>query len=270
MATSNQAARLEKELLLLRRNGFMGIAELAQQCDVSEMTMRRDLRLLAKQDKVRMVYGGATCAKSEGDIGSYLLNREKDRNRAAKLAIGREAAGLVEPHDVILLDSGSTVEAMTEFLGDDDPRTILCYSLNIFEAALPLLQSRIVITGGIFHRESLIITGPDAVPTLQRYRVNKFFFGAGGLHKDLAVTCNSDEAVPIKRAMFPSSLERVLMLDSSKFNRVTSYHLAEFADITTVITDDGIQDEYRELLQSLGLRLIIAETGPEDDADTPS
>lgn len=260
MANSNQAARMEKEMLLLRRNGFMGVAELAQQCNVSEMTMRRDLRLLAQENKVRMVYGGATCAKSENDLGLYLLNHEKDRNRAAKTAIGREAARLIEPHDVILLDSGSTAETMTQFLGDDDPRTILCYSLNIFEAVLPLLNSRIVVTGGVFHRDSLIITGPDAVPTLQRYRINKFFFGAGGLHGGLAVTCNSDEAVPIKRAMFPSCLERILLLDSSKFDRVTSYHLAQFDDITTLITDDGIPDTYRDILQGKGIRLIVADT----------
>lgn len=260
MANINQAARMEKELLLLRRNGFMGIAELAQQCNVSEMTMRRDLRTLAKQNRVRMVYGGATYAKSESDVGSYLLNHEKDRNRIQKTAIGREAAKLVQPHDVILLDSGSTIEAMTGFLGDDDPRTILCYSLNIFESVLPLVNSRVVLTGGVFHRESLILSGPDAVSTLLRYRVSKFFFGAGGLHSTLAVTCNSDEAVPIKRALFPHCLERILMIDSSKFDRVTSYHLAQFGDLTTVITDEGIPDAYRKLLRSGGVNLIVAQT----------
>lgn len=260
MASTNQAARMERELLLLRRNGFMGVADLARQCHVSEMTMRRDLRALAQQGKVRLVYGGATYAKPESALGSYLLNQEKDKNRRQKAAIAREAARLVQPNDVILLDSGSTIEAMAQFLGDEEPRTILCYSLNIFEAVLPLLNSRIVLTGGVFHRESLIVTGPEALGTLQRYGINRFFFGAGGVHATMAVTCNSDEAVPIKRAMFPHCLERILMLDSSKFGRITPYHLAKFDDITTIITDDGIADEYRERIESHGVHLIVAKT----------
>lgn len=257
---------MEKELLLLRRNGFMGIAELARQCGVSEMTMRRDVRRLAADNKVRMVYGGVTPAKPENDIGPYLLSHERDRNRPGKLAIAREAAKLVQPHDVILLDSGSTVQAVTEFLGDDDPRTILCYSLNIFEAVLPLLNSRVILTGGEFHRASSILSGPDAIPVLQRYRINKFFFGAWGVHGTLGVTCNSDEAVPIKRAMFANSVERVLLLDSSKFDRVTRHHLAQVEDVTILITDDGISDEYRDLLRNRVGRLIVADTGAEREA----
>lgn len=261
MANTNQVSRMEKELLLLRRNGFMPVGELARQCDVSEMTMRRDLRQLAKEHKINLVYGGATYAKSENDLGSYMLNNEKNKNLAQKNAIAKAAAKLVQPHDVILLDSGSSIEQVTHYLTDDDPRTILCYSLNIFEAVLPLMNSRIVLTGGTFHRGSLILTGPDAIPTLQRYRINKFFFGAGGIHLKLAVTCNSEEAVPIKRALFANSLEKILLLDSSKFERVTSYHLADLSEISMIITDDGISKDYADFIRSQGVNLII--TTPE-------
>lgn len=261
MANTNQVTRMEKELLLLRRNGFMAVGELARQCDVSEMTMRRDLRRLAKENKIRMVYGGATYARSENELGSYSLNNEKEKNKAQKIAIAKAAAKLVQPHDVILLDSGSTIEQTAHQLTDDEPRTILCFSLNIFEAVLPLLNSRIVLTGGTFHRGSLVLTGPDAIPTLQRYRINKFFFGAGGIHLKLAITCNSEEAVPIKRALFPNCLEKILLLDSSKFERVTSYHLAELDQISMIITDDGISKEYADFIRSQGVSLII--TSPE-------
>ncbi len=267
MANSNQKSRMEKELLLLRRNGFMPVGDLAKQCGVSEMTMRRDLRSLAKEGKISMVYGGATYARSENEPGSYFLINEKNRNMAQKQAIGRAAASLVQPHDVILLDSGSTIECMTQYLKDDEPHTILCFSLNIFESVLPLLKSRIVLTGGTFHRGSSILTGPDAITTLQRYRINKFFFGGGGMHLKMAATCNSDEAVPIKRALFANSLEKILLLDSSKFERVTSYHLADLEEITMVITDDGISGEYADYIRSHGVNLIIAESGKQEVVD---
>lgn len=260
MANTNQKSRMERELLLLRRNGFMTVGDLSKQCGVSEMTMRRDLRSLARENKINMVYGGATYTRSESDPGSCLLNNEKKKNQAQKEAIAMAAAKLVQPHDVILLDSGSTIECLTHYLGDDDPRTILCFSLNIFEAVLPLTNSRIVLTGGTFHRNTLVITGPDALTTLQRYRINKFFFGAGGIHLKMAVTCNSDDTVPIKRTMFSNSLEKILMIDSSKFERVTSYHLAELEEISMIITDDGISEEYADYIRSHGVSLIIAET----------
>jgi DeoR family deoxyribose operon repressor len=237
----------------------MPVGTLAKQCGVSEMTMRRDLRTLAKDGKINMVYGGATYVRSENEPGSYFLNNEKNKNPVKKEGIAMAAASLVQPHDVILLDSGSTIECMTHYLSDDAPYTILCYSLNIFDSVLPMMKSRIVLAGGTFHRGSSILTGSDAITTLQRYRINKFFFGAGGMHLKMSVTCNSEEAVPIKRAMFANSLEKILLLDSSKFERVTSYHLADLGEITMVITDDGIPEEYADYIRSHGV-LIIAES----------
>jgi DeoR family deoxyribose operon repressor len=260
MTNIKHLSRMEKELLLLRKKGYMGICELAKMCSVSEMTMRRDLRYLEKEKKITIAYGGAIFNNFENNQGTYLLNKEKDKNIGKKLAIAKAAFKLIQPNDVILFDSGSTIEALAQQFTDDNSWTFLCYSLNIFQTILPLHTSKIVFNGGIFYRDSLIFGGHESTTILKRYRVSKFFFGAGGIHMNLQVTCTNEEAVIIKRDMFTSSLEKVLLIDSSKFNRVVSFFLTDIKDIDLIITDDGIPKEYIECIQNSGTNLLIAPT----------
>lgn len=259
MANLTQHTRREKVLLLLKRNGFMALPELARQCDVSEMTLRRDLKAMAHDNKVNIVYGGATLVRSEGDFGNYQLNDEQDRNIQKKVAIAKAAVTLVNPGEVLFFDSGSTCQRLAHELTDEKPYTILCFSLNILEAAMSLMNSNVVVTGGDFYRRSMVFYGPESTATLQRYRINKAFLGARGFHARMGITCTSREAIVLKRSVIGNSLEKILLIDSSKFGKVVPFHFADFTDISTVVTDSDIPEEYAEFIKEKGMTLIVAK-----------
>lgn len=259
MANRNQELRTEKQLLLLKRNGFISIGELARHCGISEITARRDLHKLAKQGKVQLVHGGATRAGLESDPGAYHFSHEKDRNIAKKVAIAKAAVKLIQPHDVLFLDSGSTVQHMTQLIRDEQSYTLLCYSLNIFEAAISLMNSEIILTGGRFCRGSFIFSSEESLSIMRKYRINKAFMGANGFHDKLAVTCSSSEAYMLKKNVLGSSLEKILLMDSSKFGQVTAHYFADISDLTTVITDTGIPDAYADSIRDNGVQLIVVD-----------
>lgn len=266
MANRNQELRMEKELLLLKRNGFMSIGDLAKHCDISEITIRRDLQALSKVGKVQLVYGGATRIGPDSSMHDYQHNYERDKNIANKIAIAKAAVRFIEPHDVLFLDAGTTVQQMTRLITDDQPYTIVCYSLNIFETAMSLMNSRIIMPGGIFHRPSLIFSGEDSVSAIRRIRITKGFFGATGFHSELGITCNSAEGIALKRESYKNTLERILLIDSSKFGRVTPYHFASVPSLSTIITDCGIDPEYASPIRDQGIRLVIVDPDNPDAA----
>ena len=64
--------------------------------------------------------------------------------------------------------------------------------------------------------------------------------------------------IEMKRAMIDSSLERILLVDSSKFDKVSAAHYAELSDISAIITDKDIPPDYVKLCKKLKIVLHIA------------
>ena len=114
-----------------------------------------------------------------------------------------------------------------------------------------------IFAGGYYHDNSMMFESPEGVALIGRNRANKGFFAAGGVSDKLGVTNSNPYAVDIKQASLASSLEKILLVDSSKFGDIKPAHYAELTDFDSLITDDGIPDEYAELIEKLGIDLIV-------------
>ena len=111
--------------------------------------------------------------------------------------------------------------------------------------------------GGYFHSNNMMFESSENVDLIKRTRVNKAFFSARGVSEPLGVTTADESEVSLKRAAMQVSQERILLIDSSKFGKVSSAYYAELKDFTTVITDAGAPEDYRKLIKDLGLKLLI-------------
>ena len=250
--------RSEKVLEMLQMHHFMSISEIAHSLDVSEMTVRRDVRKLSEKGKLRLVYGGVTSVETD-EVGlSYTVNGEQSKNTEQKKAIARKAAELLEPNDVILLDSGTTIQFLAELLDPDIPYTIICYSLNSLNIVTKLPNSTVISPGGIFSQRSLMFSGAEAVAFIKKYRANKAFIAATGYEIKHGLTCGYIEDAPMKQAAMESSVESILLLDASKFGKVATCSFAVIENFDVVITDERISDEYENNIRKQCERLIIA------------
>lgn len=122
------AERRERIGALLQQRGVVRVTELSQIFDVSEVTIRSDLDAMAGEGRVQRQRGGALA------VGSPSLNAMFEQRAGvefeAKRRIGRAAAGLVQPHDRIILDSGTTVMEMAKCLTDRGPITVVHLTLE--------------------------------------------------------------------------------------------------------------------------------------------
>jgi len=247
------------EILRSQASGASSIRELAGRLEVSEMTIRRDLEQLARDRVVELVHAGAVLVPSDASFPRYYLAEAGAHMAEAKRRIGRRAATLIRPQDVVLVDSGSTTECLVAAIPDGLPLTLICFSLNILVAAHRNKECRIVFAGGVLHENTLMFESAEGEQLIRRYRANKAFLSASGVSEKLGVTCANPYEVQTKQAAIASSLERILVADSSKFGRIHPSHFAELRDFATLVTDAGLPPESAEFIRAAGIELLIAE-----------
>jgi DeoR family transcriptional regulator, deoxyribose operon repressor len=257
---SRNKERLEQALKILDTRHFVSIGELALSLDVSEMTVRRDVRKLAETGLVRLVYGGVASPEKNDQKMNYSIEVEQELHTQAKQRIAQRATEFIAPGDVAFLDSGTTVQHFAQCLRPEDAYTIISYSLNTLNVVTKLPECTVIVPGGVFSPRSLVFSGVDAVNVIRKYRANKAFFGATGYEIKHGLTCSYVEECPLKQAVMESSVERILLLDSSKFGKVSTCSFAPMKDFSIVITDKGISPEYAQNIRAQGPELLIVET----------
>jgi DeoR family deoxyribose operon repressor len=255
MPSRKRQERIVRILDSLRSGGGASIRDLASDLDVSEMTIRRDLELMSSEGSVRLVHAGAI--PSNSPTAGYSLSSERSPGAEEKMRIGQKAASLVEPGDVVIIDSGATTEWLTRSIPPDLPVTILCFALNIALEASRHPARTVVLAGGALRGETLVCQSPEGVSLVRRFRANKAFLSAGGASDSLGVTCIDAAEAELKKAAVASSKTRILLADSRKFGRVTPAWFADLRDFDAIVTDPGISLEYVEIIRNLGISLHV-------------
>jgi DeoR family deoxyribose operon repressor len=263
----NKEARQQAIIELLQDADFASVKDLADRFTVSQMTIRRDLETLERSELIRVIHGGAVFNRDHEDGAAtheaeYSFQLQRRANWEQKLRIGNRAAELVEPNDVIIVDSGTTAEAFVRAISPDTPITVVCYAANIFDVARYRPNWRVILAGGHFHTGDLMFESSEGLSLVDNTRANKAFIAAGGISERLGLTCVNRYETETKRAAIRSSLSTILLADSSKFGQVTPSHFADLEDVDTVITDAGIGAEFRSMLVNAEIRLLVA--GPTE------
>jgi len=255
---SRKTDRTERILEILRQNGSAEISELAQTLDVTTMTVRRDLVMLAQEELVRVYHGVAVPLKDPYNLApGYLLTQAEMLHVEEKTRIARKAASLVVPGDILIIDAGSTTALTAGFIPKDIPVKIICFSLNVFLQSMGRKQSDLVLVGGLYHETSRVFESPESIDLLQRYRATKAFISANGIQDDLGVTCSNPFEIAVKQAAIKSSLQKILISDSSKFGKVTSSFVANITEFDTVITDSAAPESSINNMRDKNIRVEV-------------
>ena len=257
---SKKLQRANKIIEILKQKNGASVKELASILGVSEMTIRRDLNILKSNNIVNNVYG-ATIYNPSNNIkklaNPYNITEEVVKNENQKSKIGEIAAKLIEPDDVIIIDTGTTTEKLAQSISNDIKLTALLYNINILAALKLEPNINLIFSGGYFHPNTQMFESPEGISLIENTRATKVFVSASGIHEQLGVTCSNNYEVLTKRAIIASSLEKILLVDSQKFGLVKSSYFAELTEFNTIITDSGISKEWINYINNLKIRLII-------------
>jgi DeoR family deoxyribose operon repressor len=224
------------------------------------MTIRRDLSQLQAANIVSLVHGAAIYrndAQLDVQGNDYHLVLEKAVKNPEKEHIGKAAARLVKPGDTIIIDIGTTTEHLARYITPSCPITVLCFTINILFEIYKKNVDNLIMGGGYYHTNTQLFESQEAINLIHHIRANKYFMSAAGVSSELGLTCMNQYEIGIKQACIESSLQKILLVDSSKFDQIKPSYFASLEKINTVITDNGISPDWVKIMEDRGITVQI-------------
>lgn len=256
-----QEERQRKILEIVGRDGKITIGQICSLFDVSEMTARRDLRMLDRRGLLRKVHGGAV--SSLGRSYEPPFETRAIKHAELKRAIGRRAAELIYDGDSIALDVGTTTLEIVPGLVDKRNLTIVTNCLQVANAVVSTLSlevdARLIITGGIVRPRELSMIGSIAQQVYEDLHVDKAFLGIAGISLSDGLTEYNLEDTFIKHILLRSAREKIVVADSTKFGHTTFAKVCDLNAIDKIVTDEFAPPNLVKEIERLGIEVILAE-----------
>jgi DeoR/GlpR family transcriptional regulator of sugar metabolism len=242
----------QRQLLILeevRLRGAVRVAELTELLDVSDMTVRRDLDVLAGAGLVDKVHGGAT-APGRLSTEEPGFEAKSHRQLDEKEAIARAAAALIEPGQAVGLTAGTTTWRLAHHLTEISDLTVVT---NSIQAANVLHRERrpdltVILTGGV-RTPSDALVGPIAATTLRSLHVDVLFMGVHGMTADAGFTTPNLLEAETDQAFVASAERVVVTADHTKWGVRGLSRIARLEEVSTLVTDDGLTGNAKAALE---------------------
>ncbi len=220
--------------------------------------MRRELRTLEASGLVVRTHGGA-------QLNSPIAYDERFENRfksqlEAKQKIAIKAKELVRADMVIGLSGGTTCTALARRLRLTSDITVVTNALNIALELRGFPERRLMVTGGMMHRDSYELIGNLVAQSLQNVHMDLLFLGVVGFDPSFGFSVTDEPEASVARAFMAAAERTVALADASKICKATFARLCAPGEIGTLITDDGITPAQLEVLQKAGIEVLIAGT----------
>lgn len=239
-------------LKVLKRDGRVVAKDESERLDVSEDTIRRDLRGLASEGRLQRVHGGALPA-------SPALANFAGRQSVApqgKVAIGRTAARLVRPGQVIFLDGGTTAVQLARHLPIDLKATVVTHSASIAVELVSHPGVDVELIGGRLFKHSIVSVGATAVEAIARIRADVYFMGVTGIHPDSGLTTGDLEEAAVKRALSSHAAETVVLASREKFGTASPFLVVPLDEVGTFVVEDDLPDAVLKPYRKLGIAIV--------------
>lgn len=225
--------RRKKILVKLSKEGQVLSTDLVRELDVSEDTVRRDLKELADARLLKKVHGGAMAMTTV----PYDYSARQDLNVEEKSQIARRSVSLIRTGMLIFVDGGTTTIPLAAHLPADFQGTFVTHSLPTATALASLHQSEVILLGGKLVPDLLLTTGPAQISEAKQFKPDLSIVSVHGLTAAAGATVeNYDDAI-IKRTFIQNSAEVAVLAGHEKIGFVASYLVADLSDVSYLISD---------------------------------
>jgi len=248
---ARQAAILEA----VTARGSCTVIELARALSVSDETIRRDLKAMARNGAVRKVHGGVRLAESLRESGYHQRLAE---NVEAKRAIARRAAREVADGDSLMLDTGSTTAYVARALTEHRDLMIATNSVDIARTLATRNGNRVYMAGGELRADDGAALGPVATAFVRQFRVRLAFLSMAAIDAvDGLMDYHLSEA-EFSRVVMERAERTIVVADGSKFGTRALVRVAGLAAVDTLITEAPPPPPFDSLLAEAGIAVVIA------------
>ena len=257
-------AERRERLLDLVAEDVTQVADLANALGVTVSTIRRDLSRLVTEGRVVRNYGGVAATLHR--VAEQPLAERARQRRAAKQAIGRLAATLVQHDQTLLLDAGTTVARLAACLPGKTGLTVVTSGLSSIEVLEPVHDIEVYLLGGRLRRLSHGVVGPLTEASLRRISADIVFLGADGLDPRRGICEATLEQTHLKELMAATGERTVVLADATKLGAAPFDAWAPLEGGWTLVTDADADPDMVGRFEAAGVEVLIADHRERADA----
>ena len=241
--------RQKKMVKLINDSGAISFSQLKIAFpNVSDMTIRNDLKALDELKLIVRVHGGAKSV--DRIIGTDdVINKRLIRNVEKKNEIANKAVKLLDKGTSVFLDSGSTLTSFAQKIPDQ--------SHLIFTSGMPcamelakLQEVHLFIIGGKINKLSMSVYGSNSCDRIKELNYDIAFLGTTGFIKGIGFNCGSDEEASLKRSIISRADKVVILMDSTKVDISNPFNFASVNDIDIVVSDNKLEETLVKYFQN--------------------
>ena len=252
-----------RQALLLdevRAKGAVSVEALAERFEVTLQTVRRDVKLLSDAGLLARFHGGVRVPSSTTENIAY--RQRQLLNESAKQAIARTVAAAVPHGCSLMINIGTTTEAIARELLHHKGLRVITNNLNVAAILSDNPECEVIVAGGVVRSRDRGIVGEVTVDFMQQFKVDIGLIGISGIEADGTLRDYDYREVKVARAIIEHSREVWVAADHSKFNRPAMVQLVRFDQIDTLFTDQPPPPPFPALLAEASVNCVTCEGAP--------
>ena len=252
-------ARYQVILNDMHKTGSVSVDALAEQLQVTVVTIRRDLDALERKGLLHRTHGGAMPIQPmfyEPFRRDRSFVMQVDRQADEKRRIGYAAAALIQPDETIAVTPGTTAAAVIRALPLNYNLTVVTSTANVAVELSKRKDIKVFVTGGTLHGEWFSLVGPHAQRSLENILIHTLFIGADGLDPEWGATSFDQDEAELLRMMVAHARRRVAVVDHTKLGKVGNWKICESRNLHVVVTDSQATDETVAPFREMGVEII--------------
>ncbi len=246
--------RHQKILDRLKNRKSISVLELAGELHTGEATIRRDLAKLANAGLLARTHGGAMPVNAL--VSEIPLQVREADQKTAKTDIATLAIQTIFDNETLILDSSSTVLRLVPLLKTKTNLTIFSNGVRTCLMLADISKIRVYGTGGRLRENSLSFVGYGALAAIDTIIADQCFISCKSLSIDHGLTDLDVDEAELRKKMMAKSKKVTLLVDHTKFNQTTSFHIADWDKIDRLITDEKPNDEWLTFLEKMKVDVL--------------
>ncbi|WP_312566798.1 DeoR/GlpR family DNA-binding transcription regulator [Diaphorobacter sp.] len=240
----------------VRLRKSLSVEQLADILGVTLQTVRRDVQRLAELGLVSRFHGGVRMPSSTVENLAY--TQREALNSTGKARIARAVAAQVPDNCSLILNIGTTTEAIAKALLHHKGLRVLTNNLNVAAILCANPDCEVIVAGGMVRKRDRAIVGEAAVDFIRQFRVDIALIGISGIEPDGSLRDYDMREVKVAQTIIEHAREVWLAADHTKFNRPAMVQLAQLAQIDRLFTDAPPPEPFPALLHEAGVQCTVA------------
>jgi DeoR family transcriptional regulator, glycerol-3-phosphate regulon repressor len=242
----------------VRARGSVSVEALSEQFGVTLQTVRRDVKLLSDAGLLARFHGGVRLPSSTVENIAY--RQRQQLNESGKQRIARQVAKAVPNGCSLIINIGTTTEAIARELLHHKGLRVITNNLNVAAILSDNPECEVIVAGGVVRARDRGIVGEAAVDFIRQFRVDIAVIGISGIEPDGSLRDFDYREVKVAQTIIEHAREVWLAADGSKFNRPAMVELARLSQIDRLFTDLPPPEPFPALLEEAGVSCEVAHS----------